>query len=200
MRIQKPTTPLIQQTEDHGPGPAAHKPLLTASADAAKQNGLAKTVAQTDAGSAKSPVFAAGMAAPGDANVVNKSLGRTLKKAFRSAKKHFDVVGARRQHDNAYPKILAGRAEVWGMVETLGKSHAGRETDDLQSALRELKDFAERFRDVGDENNMPRVWHGYSNTHANGERTVRPGLIELMQNVFSAAGMGHAEPNNVIRN
>jgi hypothetical protein len=137
-----------------------------------------------------------GLVAPGDATAVqNKSLARTLRVSFRACEKHFDVVGDARQPDNAYPRIRAGRREIWDTIDRIDRSHLSRESPELQAAIGNLKEFADEWRHSTDERNMPRKWQGSSRQAYDGTWTKTPGLKDLLQAVFSAAGMGQVEPS-----
>jgi hypothetical protein len=132
-----------------------------------------------------------GLTAPGDAqNVVNKSLARSLRVTLRACEKHFEYAGESRRPDNAYPRILKGRREVWDGVDRITKSHLNRESPELQEAVGALKEFTQHWGYGGDERNMPRKWNGKMSRDANGDPIRLPGLKELLGDVFKAAGMG----------
>ena len=198
-RARLPVTPLKAQaaeiTSQKGSaaagGPAdvrTQQPLTT----------LARTAprAASAPGGKTAQLTGQGLVAPGDArpDVKSPKLASALKAAFRASVRAFDYAGEKRSPDNAYPKILAGRAAVWSAVDRVIDAPVSKESKDLRAAVAELAEFRSVWGQSRDEANMPRIWGGYYNQHADGSATTKPGLKALLQNVFDAAKMGTVVP------
>jgi len=125
---------------------------------------------------------------PGEPQVQNRSLAGALKRARKTLNKGLDAF-ATRGPDNAYPQILKTRRAVWTAVADVTRRHTSKETPELAAAIDDLQTFAERWQSSGDEMNMPRIAHGTAFQRADGQWDRRPGLSQLFDAVFSAAGM-----------
>jgi hypothetical protein len=176
-------------------GGDASKWLLTDNKASTKESKLDPTTGDAPTASEKSrksrSLEQSSVVVPGETVVANHALASALKKGFRTVERNLDGCAATRRPDNGYPDVLERRQKVWTAVKEILSHSARRESPELQKALADLKQFSNSWEDSRDEQNMPRIFGGYTRNGVH-----RPGLETLLREVFLHAQMGELQPKD----